>query len=78
MKEVILKSIKFYRKFRFFHSHLFKILFLTDSVCRFSPTCSEYTYQAVQKYGAVRGVRMGIFRIMKCHPWSKGGYDPVK
>ena len=50
---------------------------LPDS-CRFSPSCSQYTLQAVQKYGVVRGIFMGSWRIMRCNPFSKGGFDPVK
>ncbi|MGI8638430.1 MAG: membrane protein insertion efficiency factor YidD [Pyrinomonadaceae bacterium] len=46
--------------------------------CRFTPTCSEYTRQAVEKYGAFRGTRMGIKRILRCQPFCKGGNDPVK
>lgn len=45
--------------------------------CRFIPTCSEYTYQAIQKYGAIKGVLLGIKRIFKCHPLGGFGYDPV-
>jgi len=46
--------------------------------CRFHPTCSEYTYQAVTKYGIIKGIVKGVKRIIRCHPWSDGGYDPVK
>ena len=46
--------------------------------CRFEPTCSEYTRQALIKYGLARGVWMGAKRVIRCNPWSKGGYDPVK
>ena len=46
--------------------------------CKFYPTCSEYTIQAIEKYGTIRGVGMGIWRIFRCNPFSKGGYDPVK
>jgi putative membrane protein insertion efficiency factor len=44
--------------------------------CRFTPTCSNYFIQAVQKYGAVRGSFRGVARICRCHPWHPGGYDP--
>jgi len=46
--------------------------------CRFTPTCSEYTMQAVEKYGALRGTWMGAKRILRCQPFCKGGHDPVK
>ena len=45
--------------------------------CRFEPTCSEYTKQAVEKYGALKGTWMGIKRILRCQPFCKGGHDPV-
>ena len=45
--------------------------------CRFSPSCSNYTLQAVETHGACKGVILGIWRICRCHPWSKGGHDPV-
>lgn len=45
--------------------------------CRFVPSCSEYTYQAIAKYGVVRGGWMGLKRLSRCHPLNPGGYDPV-
>lgn len=47
------------------------------AVCRFSPSCSHYTLQAVERFGAVRGCWLGTLRILRCNPFSKGGWDPV-
>ena len=55
-----------------------KISALTPSVCRFYPTCSEYTKQAIEKYGFLKGCWLGLKRISKCHPLNPGGYDPLK
>ncbi len=46
--------------------------------CRFTPSCSIYTLQAIEKYGLLKGILMGTWRILRCHPFSKGGFDPVK
>ena len=69
MKKVLISCIKFYRKF---------ISPLKRPSCRFYPTCSQYTLEAIEKYGALKGGFMGVKRILKCHPYNKGGYDPVK
>jgi len=45
--------------------------------CRFFPSCSEYTAEAVDKHGALKGARLGLKRISRCHPWNPGGFDPV-
>jgi len=66
---ICLALIRFYRKF---------ISPLKPQVCRFYPTCSEYTYDAVNKYGAGKGLLLGIKRIIKCHPFNPGGYNPVE
>ena len=46
--------------------------------CRFYPTCSEYMLQAIEKHGVWRGIMKGLWRLMKCHPFHHGGYDPVR
>ncbi len=69
MKKIIISCIKFYRK---------RISPLKQPCCRFYPSCSQYTLEAVEKYGALKGCFMGIKRILRCHPFNKGGYDPVK
>lgn len=46
--------------------------------CRFYPSCSQYSLEAIEKYGAIRGGAMSIWRILRCNPWSQGGNDPVK
>ncbi len=68
MDGLIVGMIRFYQR---------RISPLTGPTCRFHPTCSQYTLQAVQKYGAVKGSWLGIRRIFRCHPFHPGGYDPV-
>ncbi|HEX8284836.1 MAG TPA: membrane protein insertion efficiency factor YidD [Pyrinomonadaceae bacterium] len=60
---------------RFYKAYISPLL---PPSCRFVPTCSEYALEAVERYGAIRGVWMGLGRILRCHPFHPGGYDPVK
>jgi hypothetical protein len=46
--------------------------------CRFEPTCSYYSIESINKYGVIKGTRLSIQRILKCHPWGGSGYDPIK
>lgn len=56
---------------------LLKYIFRTR-VCRFHPTCSQYAYEAIGMYGVMKGSYLGMRRLMRCHPWHPGGYDPVR
>jgi uncharacterized protein len=69
VKSVLLFSLRFYKAV---------ISPFLPPACRFTPTCSEYAYDAVRKYGALRGVWMGARRLSRCHPFHAGGYDPVE
>lgn len=77
MKNIALALIKIYQK-TLSLDHGFLSYFYSKRLCRFHPTCSEYTYQAIFKYGIFKGGYIGIKRIIRCHPWNEGGYDPVK
>jgi putative membrane protein insertion efficiency factor len=46
--------------------------------CRYTPSCSLYTLQAIEKYGAIKGLSMGMLRLLRCHPFARGGFDPVR
>jgi putative membrane protein insertion efficiency factor len=48
------------------------------NACRFYPTCSQYSKQALEKYGLIKGILFTVLRLLKCHPFHPGGYDPVK
>lgn len=77
MKNLALRSIRYYQRKKFFHLPFFQALFMSDAICRFKPSCSEYAYQAIKKYDIFKGCWLGLKRIIKCHPFSKGGFDPV-
>jgi uncharacterized protein len=68
MKWLALGLIRFYQKF---------ISPLLPNSCRFYPSCSHYTYEAIQIHGVIRGTWLGMRRISRCHPFNPGGYDPV-
>jgi len=61
-----------------FRGYKYLISPLLPPACRFVPTCSQYAVEAVEKHGVLRGLLMAAWRILRCHPFAKGGYDPVK
>lgn len=75
---MILSMIRLYQRISFFHGYIFRLFYMTDVVCRFNPSCSNYTYESIEKYGIIKGFFLGLKRILHCHPFSKGGFDPVK
>ncbi len=68
MKKALLYLIHFYQK---------RISPLKRPCCRFYPSCSQYAFEAVSKYGAKKGTKLAVKRLLRCHPFHPGGYDPV-
>jgi uncharacterized protein len=69
MKYLVLSFLRLYKTF---------LSPFLPPACRFEPTCSTYAMEAVEKYGAIKGTWLGLKRILRCQPFSKGGFDPVK
>ena len=69
MQRITIAALRFYKRW---------ISPTLPSACRFRPTCSEYMREAVARHGALRGIGMGLARILRCHPFHAGGYDPVR
>ena len=67
MKSILIKLIKLYKN----------MPLMSHFSCKFTPTCSTYAIEALEKYGALKGSYLTIKRLIRCNPWSKGGYDPV-
>ncbi len=68
MKRILIALVRFYQKF---------ISRSTAPRCKYYPTCSNYTIEALNEYGVLKGILKSIYRILRCNPFSKGGYDPV-
>lgn len=67
-KKILIGFVQFYQKF---------ISPMFPPSCRYTPTCSSYMIQSIERFGAIKGTGMGVWRILRCHPFVKGGYDPV-
>ena len=72
MKKILIKIIEWYQR------NISVYLESKNIRCKYYPTCSEYTKQAIEKYGPLKGLGIGFMRILRCNPFSKGGYDPLK
>lgn len=68
MKKICIFMIRGYQKY---------ISPMTGPHCKYTPTCSQYAIEALEKYGVVKGLWLSVRRILRCHPWAEGGYDPV-
>ncbi len=68
MKTLSLAFIRFYQR---------RISASLPPACRFQPTCSHYGYEAIQRYGAIKGWALTLWRLLRCNPFNRGGYDPV-
>ena len=69
MKKLFIKLIVFYKKYL--------SALKGGSTCKYVPTCSQYAIEAIEKYGALKGGLLAVWRILRCNPFSKGGFDPV-
>ena len=69
VRRLVIGLIQVYRKF---------LSPMLPPTCRYEPSCSLYTVQAIEKYGARKGLFMGVLRVLRCHPFAKGGFDPVR
>ena len=69
MRELVISTLRLYKQW---------VSPMLPSACRFHPTCSEYMAHAVKRYGVRRGIALGVRRLLRCHPFRAGGYDPVR
>jgi putative membrane protein insertion efficiency factor len=69
VRRLLIGLIQIYRRF---------LSPMLPPTCRYEPSCSLYTVQAIEKYGVLKGLFMGILRVLRCHPFARGGFDPVR
>ncbi|MGM9688920.1 MAG: membrane protein insertion efficiency factor YidD [Alloprevotella sp.] len=68
MKKLLILPIRFYQLY---------VSPMLPPACRYTPTCSQYAIEAIQKHGALKGLWLAVRRLLRCHPWGGSGYDPV-
>lgn len=78
MKKLLILSIYAYQSISFIPKGIAQTVFGTVEQCKFTPTCSNYMIQAIEKYGVIKGVSLGVKRLIRCRPGKLGGHDPVK
>ena len=76
VKKIVLLLIKVYQKTLSLDHGLLSFVY-SERLCRYHPTCSQYTYTAISRFGLLKGGWMGLKRVLSCTPWSEGGFDPV-
>jgi uncharacterized protein len=74
---IAVKILKVYQKIFSFDHGVFKYLY-PNGFCRFHPTCSDYAIEAIEKYGFIKGGIKAVWRVLRCNPFSSGGFDPLK
>ena len=77
MKQIAVTLIRLYQR-TLSPDHSWLAHRFPGGYCRFQPTCSQYTLEAIEKYGVLKGSGLGTVRIIRCNPWNPGGYDPVR
>lgn len=77
IKNILIHLIEFYQKYLSLDTgYLSK--FFPGGYCKYTPNCSEYCKQSIIKHGVIKGSVLGFYRVLRCNPWSHGGYDPIK